>query len=193
MKNQILDEPFDKSIVDQFQLNLILQKGIEKHIKEEEKILWTGKPEPLKAFRNHDFLLIGYLLFLFYFYRFLPESFWDLVFVVAIIQGVNFFTHLMRRASINETHYAIAESKIFWAFTRGKNIGVFFIEFENIKFIEIEDDAIFIFPKDKSKVNFETLSYEEQKERYRPTLEKVYNHHEVAKLIETQIEKHNSK
>lgn len=184
MKNEILDSPlFDKSRYD-----------FEDILKEDETILWRGQPATTeKLFSLADYFMFGLIIFFLYPLQFAPNEL-----IGYAIGGILLFLFYLGRkiyriTTIRNIRYAITSNRIFWSTKKTSPKEAYFIDFENIKWAEMEDDAIFIRPKDYDLVTFQTYNYKDLSLRNKPTLENIENMSEVYDLIEKHIYKNYSK
>lgn len=185
MKKQILDTPFLETHKFKYAFEDILKPN--------EEIIWEGKPIANKLFSFLDLLLLMFVIFYFIFPQFFSENF-------IIYIGLGAFHYLMYfgyksyiNLKIQSLNYAITSERILWSSNYYSDRQTHSIDLRNIKWVEIEDDAIFIRPNNYDLVTFETQSAKDLTVRKKPTLENIENMREVYDLIEKYINENNTK
>lgn len=185
MKNNILDTPFLEK--HEFPLEDLLEQ--------DEKIIWQGQPMTDDFISELDIVVIGvavaYGSYQWYFFASINMTILLGVFIYAMF----FVQKIYRIMNMRSIYYAITPHRIIWSLSDHptRKSQTYSIDFKNIKWAEIEDNAIFIRPKNYDLVEFETQSAKDLELRKKPTLENVENIIQVHEIIEQYIDENNSK
>lgn len=187
MKNNILDTPFLEKYT----------SLLEDLLEQDEKIIWQGQPMTDDFISKLDIVVIGlavtYVFYQWYFFTSINNLF--SIFFGMFLYAMFFIEKTYRIISMRSIYYAITPHRIIWSLSDHptRKSQTYSIDFKNIKWAEIEDNAIFIRPKNYDLVEFETQSAQDLELRKKPTLENVENIIQVHEIIEQYIDENNSK